>query len=585
MYRVILFGIFMLFIVACSNEGEASSVTTYDASKERVFEKRFIYFDRSFAEDENFYRLKKLIVDAKKLGFNGLVWSEEYIFSRLSHQNPTMNKLKIRFREIADLARKNKIELIPMHFNPSIPTFVTKDSDPNNPFYQNGKFDFAEANRVDTTFIVDKNEARIKPYKHSLTSPKFLDKMFYFDGIKPNREYKLTVTLTTKNFQKGYLKVSVLDSFDSGSSEILFGVNQYFRNIKPTSINRKYQVYFNSLNHENLNGKIKVYLPYDDEDGVKFSKLEIEEVGLVSSLMPKRKNTTTIVKSKKSGKVFQEGKDYTIGEEKLNLLSDEIKKERELLVSWYPLINVARIHSQETMADFCANPKLYIDIIKDQYRRLYDLFGGVDGIAFNNDEWREAGFDEDCKKIFQKEYAKFNKSGKFTGGDYIGITTRRIIEEGINFDTKKPVYLMSDMFDPNFNARNPYMGVNRGGEGSWEYLPKEAVVFNWFVNPEEPGLEDVPYSSFLKSLKHFSDHNISQIIAGYHDDMKNVETNIKVYKDSDEKTRKSIIGFMFLIWHQGGEKRASYGDMPKVVKQICKDLPGKWPEDICKNIK
>ncbi len=585
MYRVILFGIFMLFIIACSNEGKASSVTIYDASKERVFEKRFIYFDRSFAEDENFYKLKKLIVDAKKLGFNGLVWSEEYIFSRLSHQNPTMNKLKVRFREIADLARKNKIELIPMHFNPSIPTFVTKDSDPNNLFYQNGKFDFSEANRADTTFIVDKNEARIKPYKQSLTSPKFLDKMFYFNGTKPNREYRLTVTLTTKNFQKGYLKVSVLDSFDSGSNEILFGVNQYFRNIKPTSINRKYQVYFNSLNHKNLNGKIKVYLPYGDEDGIEFSKLEIEEVGLVSSLMPKRKNTTTIVKSKKSGKVFQEGKDYTIAQEKLNLLSDEIKKERELLVSWFPLINVARIHSQETMADFCANPKLYIDIIKDQYTRIRDLFGGVDGIAFNNDEWREAGFDEDCKKIFQKEYAKFNKSGKFTGGDYIGITTRRIIEEGINFDTKKPVYLMSDMFDPNFNARNPYMGVNGGGEGSWEYLPKEAVVFNWFVNPEEPGLEDVPYKSFLKSLKHFSDHNISQIIAGYHDDMKNLDTNIKVYKDSDEKTRKSVVGFMFLIWHQGGEKRASYDDMPKVVKQICKDLPGKWPEDICKNIK
>ena len=67
--------------------------------------------------------------------------------------------------------------------------------------------------------------------------------------------------------------------------------------------------------------------------------------------------------------------------------------------------------------------------------------------------------------------------------------------------------------------------------------------------------------------------------------MKNVDTNIKVYKDSDLKTRESIIGFMFLIWHQGGEKRASYDDMPKVVKKICKDLPGKWPEDVCKNLK
>ncbi len=579
MYKVILFGIFILSIIACSNKGEASS-SNYDASKEKVFEKRFIYFDRNFAKDENFYKLKKLIIDAKKLGFNGLVWSEEYIFSRLSHQNSTMSKLKARFREIADIARKNGLELIPMHFNPSIPTLVAKDNDPNNLFYQNGKFDFSEANRADTIFIVNKNEAKIKPYKKTLTASAFLDNMFYFDGIKPDREYKLTVTLTTKNFHKGYLKVSVLES---DSNEVIFGINQYFRDIKPTSINRKYKVYFNSLHHKNFNGKIKVYLPFD-EDGVKFSKLEIEEVGLVSSLIPKRKNTKTIVKSKKSSKVFKEGEDYNIKEEKLELLSDEIKKEKELIVSWYPLINVARINTQETMADFCANPKLYIDIIKDQYKRISDVFGGVDAIAFNNDEWREAGFDKDCQSVFQKEYTKFNKSGKFTGGDYIGITTRRTIKEGINFDTNKTVYLMSDMFDPNFNARNPYMGVNNGAKGSWNYLPKEAVVFNWFVNPEEPGLEEVKYSSFLKSLKHFSDHNISQIIAGYHDDMKNVETNIKVFKDSDKKTRDSIIGFMFLIWHQGGEKSASYKDMPKVVKEICKQLPEKWPKDVCKNI-
>ncbi len=584
MYKIILFILFILSIVSCSNESRASS-STYNDLKEKVFEKRFIYFDRNFAEDENFYKLKKLIVDAKKLGFNGLVFSEEYLFARLSHKSDGMNKIKARFREIADEARKNNLEIIPMHFNPSIPTLVVKDNDPNNTFYQHGKFDFSEANRANTTFIVNKNEAKIKPYKQVLTSPSFMDKMFYFDGIKPNREYKLTATLTTKKFNKGYLKVSVLDSFDSGDDQLLFGINQYFRDIKPTSINRKYHVYFNSLNHKDLNGKIKVYIPYGDEDGVNLSKLEIEEVGLVSSLMPKRDDTKIIVKSKKSNKIFKEGKDYTIGEEKLILISDEIKKEKELALSWYPLINVARISEQETMADFCADPKLYIEIIKDQYQKIRDIFGGVDGIAFNNDEWREAGYNKKCKEILKKEYTKFNKSGKFTGGDYIGITTRRTIEEGINFDKKKPIYLMSDMFDPNFNAKKPYMGVNNGAEGSWEYLPKEAVVFNWFVNPEEPGLEDVPYKSFLKSLKHFSDNNISQIIAGYHDDMKNVDTNIKVYKDSDEKTRESIIGFMFLIWHQGGEKHASYDDLPKVVKQICKQLPKKWPQDICKKLK
>jgi len=114
-------------------------------------------------------------------------------------------------------------------------------------------------------------------------------------------------------------------------------------------------------------------------------------------------------------------------------------------------------------------------------------------------------------------------------------------------------YVMSDMFDPNFNAKDPYMGVKDGAVGAIDYLPKETIVFNWFPNPYEPGLEDKTKKDFLKSAKHFSDHGISQIIAGYHDDMRNLDSNIAFYKESDKKTQKSIVGFMFLIWHQPGK--------------------------------
>jgi hypothetical protein len=41
---------------------------------------------------------------------------------------------------------------------------------------------------------------------------------------------------------------------------------------------------------------------------------------------------------------------------------------------------------------------------------------------------------------------------------------------------------------------------------------------------------------------------------------------------------------MFLIWNQGG-KEATYEDMPLVVKQICEQLPTKWPEDVCIKLK
>ncbi len=557
--------------------------TTSDIIKNSLFKKRFIYFDRTIANDKNFNQLKQIMKDASTLGFNGLVISEEYIFSRLSHQNETINSIKDRFSEIGDKAREYGLEIIPMHFNPSIPTLVLKDKDPYNPFYNNGEFDFSEASLANSTFKVIDDEAIINGYTQVKNINQNFNKNFDFEfsGIEFNKEYRITLTISTQNFKNDSIKVSILDNANRRADGLLYGINKYFKNIKPSEIECEHQIYFNSLNHKNFNGKIKVYLSHQGEEGIELLKIKVEEVSLILSLIPQRSDTKTIVKSNNEDIIFEQGVDYSIEEEKIKLLSSNIKKEKYLKVQWYPKIDVARLDNQETMADFCANPELYIDIIKDQYQRIIDVFGDIDAIAFNDDEWREAGFNKKCKEIFSKEYNSLNKEGGFTGGDYIGITTRRIIEDAINKVKQRQVYLMSDMFDPYFNARDPYMGVNNGAEGSWDYLPEDAIVFNWFANPKEPGLEGVPYKTMLKSFKHFSDHNIKQIIAGYHDDMKNVKTNIRVYKESKPEVQKSIVGFMFLIWNQDEKPNATYDDMPNVVKQICQELPEKWPQDVC----
>jgi len=127
------------------------------------------------------------------------------------------------------------------------------------------------------------------------------------------------------------------------------------------------------------------------------------------------------------------------------------------------------------------------------------------------------------------------------------------------------------------------MGVKNGALRAYKYLPKDKVVmFNWFVNPYEPGMEDKTLEDHLNSVKHFADQGIRQIIAGYHSDMRNLDRNIAVYKESPKYVQDSIVGFMYLVWID--ERGAGYDDMPKVVERICKDLPGKWPEDACKRV-
>jgi len=552
------------------------------ASNNELFKERIVYFDRALDVEENFELLKKVIVKAKKLGFNALVLNQEYIYARLSHKNAIIDKVKKRFNEIEVLVHAQGLRLIVMHFNTEVPTFVVKDGDPGNPFYQEGKFDFSESNKAITKYLVKGDEAFVDAKRESVKSPSLFDGLYHFKNIKPNTEYKLTLHASTNNYKSNVLKVSVLDEdHHDENGKVIFGIQKFFRFINPNKMNGEYSLYFNSLNHKNLNAAIKIYLP--KQDNMTVSSLEIKEVGYVKNMHVKRKDTMPMVTSPDGKKMYSLDRDYILEDDVLILVSNAIKSEKFLLLTWYPRIDVSRFYDHETTANICADEKLFHTIMIDQYQAIKSTMNGkVDGLAFNDDEWREAGWDEKCQKLYAKEYKQLNTQGGFTGGDYIGISTKRMVENLLKGEkSSMKTYVMSDMFDPNFNAKDPYMGVKDGAVGAIDYLPKETTVFNWFPNPHEPGLEDKTKKDFLKSAKHFADHGISQIIAGYHDDMRNLDANIAFYKESDKKTQESIKGFMFLIWNQPG-KNPSYEDMDKVVKRICTELPGKWPTEGCR---
>jgi len=582
----------------CVDENSTDANVTAMQNEHVLFEDRFVYFDRAIDNDDNYALLQKVVVDAQKLGFNALVLNEEFIYSRLSHENVIIDKIKKRFSEIEVLVHSYGMRLIVMHFNSEVPTFVVKDGDPANRFFQAGKFDFSEANKAESIYIVEEDEAKIDATPEKVLSPALLDRLYHFTNIKPNTEYKLTMNATTVDFNEGILKVSALDEDHKGENgKVIFGIQKYFRNIDVNATDKNYSVYFNSLNHENLNGAIKIFLA--KKKGLTVNSLELLEVGYTKSEHIVRVDTQPLLESIDSNEsnktFFVEGADYILEDDKIVLLSQKIKEEKMLKLTWYPKIDVSRFYDHETTANICADERLYHDIMIDQFQTIKTTMNGnVDGIAFNNDEWREAGWDEKCQELYALEFKELNSTHDFTGGDYIGISTKRMIENlqtvsdtnesnETNASTMK-FYVMSDMFDPNFNAKNPYMGVSNGAEGAVEYLPKETVILNWFPNPHEPGLEDKTDADFLKSAKHFSDKGLKQIIAGYHDDMNNLDANIAFYKDSDKEVQESIIGYMFLIWHQPN-KTPSYDDMNDVVSRICKDLPGKWPQEVCDAIK
>jgi len=585
---------FMLFAISAYSidvdsviEKSSAKLNTNEANSidDNNFKKRFVYFDKSLSDDENFELIKKVIIDASRLGFNGIVVEQEYIFTRLSHDNAIINKVKSYMGQIEKLAHKNGLDLIAMHFRPNVPNEVVFDNDEGNPFYKKGKFDFSEANKATTMYEVNGSVALPVAPTQTKTSPDSLfGNLYSFDNVKLNTEYKITIDATTKNFNDNEIKVSVLDGDYKGENgKVIFGVHKYFEDIKPTQEHGKYTVYFNSLDHSKRAGKIKVFV--EDKKGVTLHSVSLQEAGYTSKEHVVREDTMPVL-SDLNGTVYKEGKDYTLKDESIELISQDIKSKKNLKLTWYPQVNTSLPSDQKAFSNICANEDLYYKILLDQVKRINEGFNNsVDAYAVDDDEWRAAGWDEKCVQLYAKEFDA-SKKENFTGGDYIGISTKRLVER-ISKDQNRSdldFYLMSDMFDPNFNAKDPYMGVKKNALDAYNYLPKDRVImFNWFPNPYEPGLEDKKESDFLASAKHFADNGIRQIIAGYHDDMRNLDTNIAFYKKSDKKTQDSIIGFMYLIWFQP-EKKATYDDMDDVVKRICEELPGKWPSKVCQDL-
>ncbi len=551
---------------------------TDDQNITALFQKRFVYFDRDLFNDQNYETLKKVIKRAREFGFNGLVLAQEYIFNYLSHKNEAIKKMRERFSEIESIVHENGMELVLMHFSAEVPNTIVRDADPNNQFYRAG-IDLSEANSEKTLYKVQGDKAVVDT--QTLITKSEVEKYYYEVTIKANREYALVLNATTENHPYRDQKISILDTTSKGNGKVIFGIHKYFHNIEKDKKDTNYTIYFNSLDHFEDSGKVRIFIPH--EESLKINYITLKESGYQDFLNVKRPEHEAIVTDINASTIYEEGTDYVLHDGYITLLSDEIKENNKLKVKWYPRINVSRPDNHLPKADACAQNGLFFEIMKDQYNQANSAFNNkIDSVALFIDEWREAGWNKKCID-FYKDY-KQGLTTDFTGGEYIGITTAKMIDEiSSQMSNKdKAFYLMSDMFDPNFNAVNPYMGVRGGAEGATQYLPaNRVVIFNWLPNPKEPGLEKKTLSDFLASGKYFASHGMRQIIAGYHDDMNNLDANVAFYKAADEETKKSIIGFMFLIWHRPG-KNGTYDDMYDVVKRLCKDLPGKWPKGVCK---
>ena len=252
--------------------------------------------------------------------------------------------------------------------------------------------------------------------------------------------------------------------------------------------------------------------------------------------------------------VFQEGRDFQNARDpKLGMVpwpggftvwhdppvitlppGSRIRDGQKVLLSYF---HTALIYEEQVMCCM-AEPKVY-DILRWQLAQVHKHLR-PDGYFLQHDEIRVQGWDESCRR-----------SGH-TPGELLAENVHQCLSLVRAEDPGKPVYVWSDMFDPNHNAphRGRYYLVKGNGPwyGSWKGLDKDVVIVNWNSDPAKR----------LASLKHFAGLGNQQILAGYYD---GPADSIRGWL-RDAGGENGVVGAMYTTWqHQ-------YRDLESFAKQL-----------------
>lgn len=301
---------------------------------------------------------------------------------------------------------------------------------------------------------------------------------------------------------------------------------------------RKISFLFNSLSYEKVNlyaglweGKAgKVWL--DD--------WSIEDAGPVNVLH--RPGTPVAVRSEDGATTYAEGKDYSPfrspdynvwhGDSLPAVLkvlpSSRIKDGERLRVSWY---HSMLIHDSQ-VTTCMAEPELY-EIFEHEAKLLAERLQPRK-VLLNMDEVRMGST---CKACAGRDMAQLL-------GECVTKQAAAIRRHSPNAQ----VYVWSDMFDPNHNARGNYYLVQGDFTGSWKHMPKDLVIAVWGGAPRE------------QSLRFFADLGFPTLVACYYDsdNLDDVRGWLKL-----AQPMPNVRGFMYTPWTKRYDLLPAFGELLK----------------------
>ena len=495
--------------------------------RNEAFRYRWVYVAQNLQVRENVEKVVGLLKRAKDAGYNGAVLAD----FKLGILDRVPENYFVNIAEVKRAAATLGMEIYPtvtscgydsalLAHDPNLAEglpvidapFVAKDgaADMESKNLLDGKWTFKDASTLDRTAI--------KFSDLRGTNGRVMREL----SVGRFRQFHLSLKIKTANLKGGEVRCTVLG--DGANPRSLCHNNW---KVLPTQDATVYHAVFNSLE----SAKIRVYVGcWGGQTGSFWlDDISLTEVGLLNVV--RREGCPLSVEGYTEGRDFAVVKDERLGNvpwpgeyevwhapPKITLLpGSRIKDGQALKVSFFHAILVYDNQVAASLVD----PKVFA-LHKEQIARVKKLLAPP-GYFLSHDELRVANWSADCR------------ARNATAGKLLAEHAARCAQLVKDADPKATRFFWSDMFDPSHNAVDNYYLVRGTLAGSWEGLPRDAVIVNWNSGKPE------------QSLRFFSERGHRQILAGYYDGP--VE-NIKSWLAAAKKLPKNALvdGVMYTTW-------------------------------------
>jgi hypothetical protein len=146
----------------------------------------------------------------------------------------------------------------------------------------------------------------------------------------------------------------------------------------------------------------------------------------------------------------------------------------------------------EEQACLCPSEKKTLEVLRDHVERVNKL-------------WEPSAFMMSHDEIRAWNQCAACRARNLSAGQVLADNVRACTKIIREVNPAARIYVWSDMFDPNHNAKDHYYLARGDYAGSWEGLDKEVSIVPWY------------FEKRAESLKFFADRGHRQVIAGYYD--------------------------------------------------------------------